>query len=481
MKQQRLKYKLLALFLFSLIGLLAAYGGYSIHTYGSRWFSSRWNPRVAAQKASVTAGDILDRNGTVLAASSGGQRIYHSDADIRSAVVHVVGDHEGLVTHGAESFQATWLYGFRTTLPELASTLFSGEERRGDQLTLTIDSRLCAAAAKSAASSLPAGDLLSGAAVVMNWKTGEVLALTSLPSFDPMQPAAGLGTSAAQPAKNRAAQALYPIGRLGELVTAAAAMAQPSYSPDAVVMHCTGVLSVDGRLIDDGTGISHGDITLAGAWAGHCRPAFARLALGAGPAQMRKQAEAFGFQDHFLFRDLVVEDSSYPLEHGSASYETAAEGCGQGTAQATPLHMCMIASAIANGGMMQEPLLLRSVDGPTGVNRLRLSPVSYRRAVTAEHAAALADFLQADAAGSAVFSGLNGMNICGTSCEVSTDASVYGWFAGFSRDDALPAAVCVLLESGRQTSGCSAAAAAAASSVFEYLRSHPEIVQADSP
>ena len=69
MKQQRLKFKLLALILFGMFALLAVYGGYSISTYGNRWFASNKNPRVRTQKDNVTAGNVLDTNGIILATS----------------------------------------------------------------------------------------------------------------------------------------------------------------------------------------------------------------------------------------------------------------------------------------------------------------------------------------------------------------------------------------------------------------------------
>ena len=55
MKQQRFRFKLLALLLFGLFALLAVYGVYSINTYGNRWFAYARNPRVREQKANVTA------------------------------------------------------------------------------------------------------------------------------------------------------------------------------------------------------------------------------------------------------------------------------------------------------------------------------------------------------------------------------------------------------------------------------------------
>ena len=101
MKQQRFRFKLLAFLVFGLFLLLAVYGSYSVLTYGNRWFSSSKNPRVRAQKQSVTAGDILDRGGTVLATTNEeGERVYQEDEAARRAVVHVVGDAQGQVSNG---------------------------------------------------------------------------------------------------------------------------------------------------------------------------------------------------------------------------------------------------------------------------------------------------------------------------------------------------------------------------------------------
>ena len=60
MRQQRKRYKRLALFMFSLFLILAVYGAYSVLSYGNRWFASSRNPRVRTQKENVVAGDILD-------------------------------------------------------------------------------------------------------------------------------------------------------------------------------------------------------------------------------------------------------------------------------------------------------------------------------------------------------------------------------------------------------------------------------------
>ena len=144
MKRQRRLFKLLALVFFGLFLILTLYGGYSVVTYGNRWFSSSKNPRVRAQKESVIAGDIYDRNGVLLATTDdNGNRVYQANEEARRAVVHVLGDARGNVANGVESFQTAYLYGFRASFGELLRDFFVGEARRGDNLFLTIDSQLC--------------------------------------------------------------------------------------------------------------------------------------------------------------------------------------------------------------------------------------------------------------------------------------------------------------------------------------------------
>ena len=100
MKQQRFRFKLLALFLFGLFLLLAVYGGYSVLVYGNRWFASSKNPRVRAQKESVVAGSVLDRCGVVLASTDEeGNRVYQADESARRAIVHLLGDSQGQVAN----------------------------------------------------------------------------------------------------------------------------------------------------------------------------------------------------------------------------------------------------------------------------------------------------------------------------------------------------------------------------------------------
>ncbi len=472
MKQQRHRFKILALFLFGMFLVLSVYGGYSVLTYGNRWFSSRWNPRVRSQKASVTAGDILDVNGVTLATTVDGERVYQEDEDVRRAVVHLVGDDQGQVSNGVETFQTSYLYGFQTSLPEMIASLFKGENRRGDNVTLTVDSQLCAAIVESFNSyEKTAGKY--GAAVVMNYKTGAVLAMTSLPNFDPQNITDEILNDAGQPFWNRATQSVYAPGSSFKVITTEAALTNIDNILN-VDIQCTGGLDVDGHAIRDWGNATHGNLTLKQAFTKSCNNAFALMALDMGDEKLRKTAENFGFNDNFLFRDLVVENSTYPTTNRT-NFEIAWSGAGQSAIVASPMHMCMVAASIANGGVMMEPRLLQSVDSYSGVNRMKFSSNVYRTALSSEDADIIKGFMRSVVtSGTGSRAAVEGLTICGKTgsaeSSMNGESVTHGWFIGFIDSEDMPYAVAVLVESVNDGDGGGSTAAPIAGDIFRYIK-----------
>ena len=472
MKQQRMRFKLLALILFGLFALLAVYGGYAIATYGNRWFAYSRNPRIRAQKENVIAGDVFDRTGIVLATTQDGQRLYQADEASRRAVVHLLGDDQGQVSNGVEAFQSNYLYGFQATLPELVSSLFDGQPRRGDNVTLTIDSRLCTAMAQAfSAHELTAGK--NGAAVVMNYRTGEVLGEVSLPSFDPMNITASTVSDPGQPFWNRATQSVYPPGSSFKIITTDAALTNIPGIQDTPIA-CTGGLDVQGQAIRDYGNAVHNSLTLKRAFMVSCNNAYALLALTVKDDALRRSAEAFGFNDNFLFKDIVVENSVYPTSNRT-QFELATSGFGQSAIVASPMHMCLVAAAIANDGVMMEPQLIRQVAGNSGTLRTSFSPRIYRTATTPANAAVIQEYMQAVVTGgTATRAAVSGLTVCGKtgSAESSLNgrAITYGWFVGYIADDALPFALAVVVENIPDGEGGGSTAAPIAGDIFQYLK-----------
>ena len=470
MKQQRLRFRLLTLFTIALLLTAAGYGVYSVSSYGSRWVSSARNTRYRSAKSSVIPGDIYDRNGVTIASTdSDGNRTYQSDVWARSSLVHLIGDTDGNVANGLDSFQANYLLGFETSLSERVTDLLSGQTRHGDNITVTVDSKLCTYIVNQWRSDSKTRTKC-GAVVVMNYKTGEVLALVSLPVYDPMNITDEIRNSTTHPFWNRALQSTLPPGSTFKIVTAAAALKNLS-DAQTRIFTCTGATQVDGRTITDYGNSQHGELSLARAFRVSCNNVFAQTALLVGDSALRKTAESFGFNDNFLFRDLVVENSVYPTQNRT-NLEIAWSGAGQSQVAATPLHMCMISAAIANNGVMMEPRLLTRVESPSGTVRLRYAQKVYRTACTAEVASVIQGYMKDVVQnGTGTRARVDGLTIAGKtgSAEgnVNGRAVTHAWFTGYIDSDALPYAVCVMVEEGG--SGGSVAAPVA-QKVFEYMK-----------
>jgi len=310
----------------------------------------------------------------------------------------------------------------------------------------------------------------SGAVVVMNYKTGEVLAIVSLPVFDPQNITDKDKENPLHPFWNRALQSTLAPGSTFKIITASSAL-ENLQNITSHKFECTGATKVLDQTIHDYNMAQHGSLTLERAFTVSCNNAFAQCALLLGDTALRKTAEDFGFNDNFLFRDLVVENSVYPTTNRNA-VEVAWSGAGQSQIGATPLHMCMVAAAIANDGVMMEPRLLSKVQSPAGVVRLRYSQKVYRRAVPENIATIIQSYMQnVVASGTGSAARVTGLTIAGKtgSAEASVDniAVTHAWFVGYIADDSLPYACCVLVESGG--SGGSVAAPIAAS-IFKYLK-----------
>ena len=447
---------------------------YSINTYGNRWFAYAKNPRVRAEKQSVTAGDIYDRSGVLLASTEEGKRVYQADTAARRAIVHVIGDSEGQVSNGVEGFQTAYLYGFKASLWERINALFSTKPRQGDSVHLSIDSALCTAMTEFFASrELTKGH--NGAAVVMNYKTGEVVGQISLPNFDPMDKSTV--TAGSEVYWNRVTQSLYPPGSTFKVITTAAALEN---IPDVTTISiaCTGGLDVDGQAIRDYGNAIHTSLTLKQAFMKSCNNIYALLALDMGDAALRKTAEGFGFNANFLFRDFVVENSAYPTTNRT-NFEVAMSGFGQSSIGATPMHLCLIAATIANDGVMMEPTLLTHTTTPSGAVRDEFTGKVSRTALKPETAAVLQEYMRAVVTGgTGSKAAVSGLTICGKTGSAESSrrgqAVTHGLFIGYIDSDELPYAVCVVVEDIPDGEGGGSTAAPIAGDIFRYIKEHAE-------
>lgn len=442
MKEIRRNMRLIGTLILCLFIGTGGWFGYTAFTQGSRWAMSGYNTRLNNAKKTVAMGAITDRDGYVLAyTDDSGERQYSSDMSIRLAVSQTVGDTMSMSGTGVQTFFASALVGMSGSIIDRTWSWLSGETTRGDDIQLTVDAQLSGVIARS----FPSG--YNGAAVVMNYKTGEILAMVSMPEYDP----AGLGTDVADTAYlNRCLQGLYTPGSVFKIVTLTAAL---DNLPGLLnrTFTCTGSQDFGGAAVTCLSGRkAHGEMDLKSAFAQSCNVTFAELSYELGKSNMQSAAENFGFNDNFSFSDIVLYNSSYPEDVASVN-ELAWSGVGQGRVLVTPLHMAMIASSVANGGVMMEPKLVRQITGAAGIPRLRTSGGTYRRVMSEATAQIVGEYMRETVEnGTGKKARVSGYTVCGKtgSAETSNDKSVStnAWFVGYIQDASCPYAVAVVLE-----------------------------------
>jgi penicillin-binding protein 2 len=217
----------------------------------------------------------------------------------------------------------------------------------------------------------------SGAAVMMDCRTGDVLCLFSGPSFDANRFVRGLtGAEYAalaryerKPLFNKALTATYPPGSTFKTMVALAAL-EHGYDPKTVHV-CGRSWPWGGRVWH--CDASHGAQDLKGAIATSCDIYFYQCALAIGPDKIAETARKFGLGEIFdigipgqkpgLVPDQAYKKRNFPKDPKWHPGETPSMGIGQGYTHLNPLQLCVQAARLANGKKALVPRLIRSVGG----------------------------------------------------------------------------------------------------------------------
>ena len=440
MKELRQNMRLVGtLVVIAFIGL-SAWLALTVFEQGSIWASSSYNTRLS--NTGAMRGDVTDRDGIVLATTdSEGKRTYLDNTSARRALAVTVGDTAGMSGTGVEGYYSAELLDISDSLAERLSALFNGIDRKGSSIQLTVDAKLSAYIAKQ----FPDG--YRGAVCVTNYRTGEVLAMVSLPDYDPYDVANAEDTAYL----NRCLQGLYTPGSVFKIVTLAAAL---EHDPGVVnqTFTCSGTWEYEGGSIVCAGKTAHGTIDLQTALAKSCNVTFGKLAYQLGNERMLETAKKLGFNENFKLGDFAIYNSKFPTEAETVS-SLVWSGVGQSTVLVTPMHMNLITASVANGGQMVKPWLVKSIVTGTGVTTKVGAPSQYRQVMSRETANLIAKCMyQAVEKGTATRAQIDGLTVCGKtgSAETSDDKSVEtnSWYTGFIADSAHPYAVSVVIEQG---------------------------------
>jgi penicillin-binding protein A len=470
------------------------------------------NVRPVLQSLRIQRGKIVDRDGTLLVGTQVVQggfavRTYPlSDTFDPSAFSNIVGFFSSRFGQaGIEATYADYLNGERDSFGRLQDSLL-GKPQIGDDVHLTINAQL----QQDALNIL--GDR-SGSIVVLDPRTGAVLAMVSNPGFDPRQlafnPAADRDAEntrisqywnainsdgAGQPLLNRPTQGRYPPGSTYKTITAVGVLQHPQQGrPDEI--DCP-----DQRATEAGappvvnavrTGLEAlirnvGPPNLERVYAFSCNTAFAEYAMRLGTDLMTQTAREFDIfrpqeapQTYRDFADLPTEASLLYTDPGFLNQRAgiAATGFGQGQLLVTPLQMALVAASVANDGVMMQPYLVERVTRPDGSIMLQHSQTAIRRTMSSDIAARMRVNMRAGVAYGfgRPADAVPGVQVGGKSGTAEHGGSnTHAWFIAIAPVQKPRFAVAVMIENGGEGSSVGAAAAGQTlAAAFELIKDTP--------
>lgn len=414
------------------------------------------NSRGVAEAARSNRGSILTRDGVVLAESvRQGRAYFRRTYPQGSFAAHTVGYYSPTFGRsGIESAADDALSGHRTyrTWADVIDAA-SGRPVQGDNVVLTIDSKVQRAAQRAIAGN-------RGAIVVLDPRSGAVLASASNPTFDPGSVESdweGLSDASGAPLLDRSRQSLTAPGSTFKVVTLTAAYgagiatSQTTYPGPAS-------LKIGNAPVTNYGGGGYGRTNLVDATAKSINTVFAQLAVDLGAPGLVAQADRFGFGKEVPY-ELPVKTSLMPKPAEMTTWELAWAGVGQPVGehaspagpQVTTMEMALIAAGIANDGVVMRPHVVDRVADPSG-GRSPLAttlPLPWLTATDPSTAAEVTDAMLAVVErGSGTRARISGVRVAGKTgtAEVGKGRPTNAWFIAFAPADKPTVAIAIMLE-----------------------------------
>ncbi|RME31157.1 MAG: hypothetical protein D6793_12520, partial [Thermoflexia bacterium] len=361
-----------------LVVLTLACGYWSVLRAG--WLAARDdNPRRVEYERRIVRGEILDRNGTVLAGVEVGPEGYVTRTYPEPAAAPVVG--YASLRHGTGGIEAELDAILRGEADrsawEAAWADFLHRPPRGRDVRLTLDIYLQRLAQRLL------GDR-AGAVVLLDAWTGEVLAMASSPTFDPARLEEEwdrLRGDPGAPLLNRAVQGVYQPGAALETVVLAAALERGLTSLYATAPNLTGTVDVNGVVVGCREEPLPGEL-MVGAFRLACPGPFAALGEQMGQEALRDAFLRWGLTEGLAPEVVPGTVRSEPVPESlpratltpspvvfPSLQDPAREAIGQGRWTVSPLQMALVAATLANDGVRPVPRRVLEVEDASGVWR----------------------------------------------------------------------------------------------------------------
>ena len=310
-----------------------------------------------------------------------------------------------------------------TAMPFSEQQIYDAED--GQSLVLTIDETVQHYLEKHLENAVQEHEVQNRAVgIVMDVKTGEILAMSTKPDFDPNEPSAIYDTTTAEALaeqleeaggdeekldayyealgeaqlaqwRNKAISDPYEPGSVFKLITASAALETGTVT-GSTPFYCPGYIEVAGNRIACWKAGGHGNIDFVGAIKGSCNPAFIMTGQALGAELFMEYLDKFGLYD-VTGVDLPGEATSIMhsretmLNENMASLSSASFGQ---TFKVTALELMTAVNATVNGGYLMQPYVVSQVLDSDGNVISSTEPVVVRQVISEETSALVASYAE---------------------------------------------------------------------------------------
>ena len=449
-KKKNTKNREFAVVTYSFLGLFLCLMGYFVYfeqVESEQFINNPYNKRQELFTRSVVRGSIYSADGVTLAetvtdAEGNETRKYPAGR----IFAHVV----GYSTHGTSGIEAMANFNLlRSNIlyMEKAVSEIKGEKNPGDSVTTTLNYDL----------QLQAYDALGsydGAVVVMEPETGRILAMVSKPDFDPNTIADDWDTFVSDDSDssvllNRATQGLYPPGSTFKIFTTLEYIHENADYAD-YHFDCSGEYTVGTKTIHGHNNKRHGSEDLKTSFANSCNSSYASLGLTLDLEQFDDLCDQMLFNTA-LPTDFESSKSSFVLEPGDSDSAVMETSIGQGKTLVTPFHMALIASAIANDGVLMKPYVIDRITDAEDEVVEQYEPAEYKTLLSESDASVLQEYMRyVVEEGTATKLKSDSYEAAGKtgSAEFSSSSdATHSWFVGYAHNGEEPdIAVAVIVE-----------------------------------
>ena len=259
---------------------------------------------------------------------------------------------------------------------------------KGKSVTLTIDATVQFIAERALEQAMVDTKPAHASVIVMDPKTGEILAMANRPTYDPNHYDKGKE----QDFKNIAVTNLYEPGSTFKPIIASAALASGKWTVDTVY-NDTGSIMASGHVMQNWNGEGYGKVRLLEILKFSINTGMVRLGLTTGPEILSEYVHKYGFgQPTGIELPGEGEGLLFNPEE-MADIDTASMSIGQGIA-VTPLQMVRAFGAIANGGILMKPHIVKAYNNPDGTVASETQTESQGQAIPENVASTIVDILE---------------------------------------------------------------------------------------